>query len=434
MMLFYTNNIFAGETTKQIINESKKSVVFISIQGGNGKERAQATGFFLGNNGYIVTNFHVIYDAANISVKTDDGKIYWIKDVIGSDVESDIAVFTVQGVPSIRFPLKLAAAAPEQGDEVIVIGNPEGLEETVSTGIISALRKLPDIGQVYQTTAPVSPGSSGSPVINSAGEVIGAAALQYKEGQNLNFVVPFTVINKILAAKRPTPFRAWKKSGIGYMPGNADATTKLGFMYFASDKYNEAEVCAFNAIRVDPKNAKAYYLAGIAAFKLKNTENALSYMKKAISLDTTIEYLHNDLGLMYHKMGNDGPATEEFFNEIEKHPENQSPYCNLAEIYEAGGTPDDALEILKRGLVNCDETADIHAMLGLVYSNEDQMTDAMSEEKTALNLDETCAEAYYGMGVISVKNGDRDGALKAFLKLKKLDADLAAELAKIIYR
>jgi tetratricopeptide (TPR) repeat protein len=426
--------LYAGDRVKTIMSKSKKSVVFISIYGGSGKERAQATGFFLGGQGYIVTNFHVVYDAANLSVKTSDEKKYWIKDMVAADVESDIAVFTVSGINSREDYLSFTGVKPEEGDEVIVIGNPLGLEFSVSNGIIAASRKIPEIGQVYQITAPISPGSSGSPVLNSDGEVIGVAAMQFKEGQNLNFVVPYNIVEKILASKQIIPFKSWKKSGIGYMPPGANGKVKLGFMYYGSEKFQEAAECAYAALKIEPKNAEAYYLAGISVFELKQYEYGINYMKKAIELDPKMDSIHNDLGNMYHKLNNEGQATEEFFNEIKANPGNQNPYCNLAEIYLAGGTPDNAVDILKRGLVSCDNTARLHAVLGLVYSETDEMTSAMMEEKTAIKLDETCAEAYYGLGVVCVKSSDKDGALKAYEKLKTLDEGLAKDLVSMIYK
>lgn len=426
--------VFASEKTHKIINKSKKSVLYINVYGGSGKERAQATGFFLGEKGHVVTNFHVVYDAANLSVKTTGGKIYWIDKMIGADVDSDVAVFTVKGIESREAYLSLAGVKPEEGDEVIVIGNPMGLDFSISNGIISAIRKLPEIGQVYQTTAPISPGSSGSPVLNADGEVIGVASMTYKEGQNLNFVVPYWVVEKIESTGKPVAFKSWKKSGIGYMPGNANGNIKLGFLYCGSEKYTEASECAAQAIKLEQKNAKAYYLAGLAYFGMKKQNIAIEYMKRAVELDPAMEALHYDLGSMYHDMNMNGPATEEFFTEIEKNPENPNPYCGLADIYLAGGSTDNAMEILKRGLVNCENTSKLHAVLGLVYADSDELTNALMEEKTAVKIDESCATAYYGLGVVCLKNSDKDGAMKAYYKLKKLDEDLAKTLVNLIYK
>jgi hypothetical protein len=83
----------------------------------------------------------------------------------------------------------LANSSPREGDKIIVVGNPLGLEGSISDGIVSAFRTTRDLGKLIQITAPISPGSIGSPVINTNGEVIGVATLNLEGGQNLNFAI-----------------------------------------------------------------------------------------------------------------------------------------------------------------------------------------------------------------------------------------------------
>ena len=79
---------------------------------------------------------------------------------------------------------------PSVAERILVVGSPMGLEQTVNEGIVSAVREVPSVGKILQISAPISPGSSGSPVINMKGEVIGVATFQLIEGQNLNFAIP----------------------------------------------------------------------------------------------------------------------------------------------------------------------------------------------------------------------------------------------------
>ena len=86
---------------------------------------------------------------------------------------------------------------PQEGESIVVIGNPFGLEGSVTNGIVSAVREIPGYGKIIQITAPISPGSSGSPVVNMLGQVIGVATLQAAEGQSLNFAVPSERISQL---------------------------------------------------------------------------------------------------------------------------------------------------------------------------------------------------------------------------------------------
>ena len=97
--------------------------------------------------------------------------------------------------------LKVADLRPQVGERVLVVGSPLGLEESVSAGIVSAIRNIKDRGEFLQISAPISPGSSGGPVVNLQGRVIGVAAFQVR-GQNINFAVPG---NRLLALRDGPP-------------------------------------------------------------------------------------------------------------------------------------------------------------------------------------------------------------------------------------
>src|SRR5207248_4620099 len=86
--------------------------------------------------------------------------------------------------------LSLERTSPQEGESIVVIGNPFGLEGSVTNGIVSAVRDIPGFGRIIQITAPISPGSSGSPVVNMQGQVIGVATLQITGGQSVNFAIP----------------------------------------------------------------------------------------------------------------------------------------------------------------------------------------------------------------------------------------------------
>lgn len=171
-----------------LIKATQPSVVTISALKANGNITALGTGFFVSKDGDIITNRHVINGASRIRVKTRDGRTYRVNRVIGVDKHGDLACIRANiPMEGVR-PLQIETSLPEVGERVVVLGNPKGLERTASDGIVSAVRHTPGFGRVVQITAPISPGSSGSPVINSRGRVIGVVAF-LMEGQNLNFSI-----------------------------------------------------------------------------------------------------------------------------------------------------------------------------------------------------------------------------------------------------
>jgi len=188
----------ADEKLVDLVKQIKPGVVLIKTFDKDDNPLGQGSGFFVNSKGHIVTNYHVIEGAYSATIKTFSGNEYHVEGIIARDTEADIVKLHVN-VPNadITF-LNLNTNVPAEGEDIFVIGSPLGLESTVSTGIVSAVRDIPAFGKIIQLTAPVSAGSSGSPVINSKGGVIGIATLIVTSGQNLNFAVPS---DKIIALK-----------------------------------------------------------------------------------------------------------------------------------------------------------------------------------------------------------------------------------------
>jgi 2-alkenal reductase len=176
--------------------------------------QGQGSGFIVDNNGHIVTNNHVIQDAKKVEVTFYDGATV-SAEVVGADPDSDIAVIKVDAPGENLRPITWGDSdALKVGQRAIAIGNPFGLDGTLTTGIISALgRSLPTetgafrIPEIIQTDAAINPGNSGGPLLNSQGEVIGinTAIVPRREGQfgaersflGVGFAVPANLVKRV---------------------------------------------------------------------------------------------------------------------------------------------------------------------------------------------------------------------------------------------
>jgi S1-C subfamily serine protease len=174
------------------------SIVSIVMSDKNGKPIAQGSGFLVTNDGLIVTNYHVISEGSSAVAKLPDSAFYAVDGVLRFDKARDVAVIKAHG-KNFR-PLTLGDSDRVQvGEEVVAIGNPLSLESTVSNGIVSAVRTVADEGGKFlQITAPISPGSSGGPLFNMAGEVVGITTMYLKGGENLNFAIPINEARRLL--------------------------------------------------------------------------------------------------------------------------------------------------------------------------------------------------------------------------------------------
>lgn len=171
-------------SAKDVAKRVLASTVFITAFDGAGQPLKLGSGF-VSADGFVVTNNHVIRDARALTVRligsSDEVRV---ESVAWSEASVDLAVLKV---PLKAPPLSTRNSAVAVGEEVYAAGNPKGLEGTFSNGIVSSIRLG---GQLIQLTAPISPGSSGGPIVDSAGAVVGVAVATYRDGQNLNFAIP----------------------------------------------------------------------------------------------------------------------------------------------------------------------------------------------------------------------------------------------------
>ena len=196
-VLALTVSAAAQDFLPELVKRIKPSAVAIETFDSRGNTLSRGSGFFVAPD-RIITNRHVIEKSSRVEIHLIDGKKFPIRGVLAIDGEGDLALLQVDVPKELAIPLPIVRNIPQEGESIVVIGNPFGLEGSVSNGIVSAVREISGYGRIIQITAPISPGSSGSPVVNMFGQVIGVATLQAAEGQSLNFAVPS---ERILAAK-----------------------------------------------------------------------------------------------------------------------------------------------------------------------------------------------------------------------------------------
>ena len=208
----------ASSTVGQIYKRTSASVVEITVTStgeasplgdGQGTQQAQGSGFVYDTEGHVITNQHVVDGAQSVSVRFANGKTY-AATVVGSDPSTDIAVIDVDAPASELRPIELAdSSAVEVGDGVVAIGSPFGLEQTVTSGIVSALHRqitAPNnfsIDDAIQTDAAINHGNSGGPLLDMDGKVIGVnSQIESDSGGNdgVGFAVPSNTVGKIADA------------------------------------------------------------------------------------------------------------------------------------------------------------------------------------------------------------------------------------------
>lgn len=264
----------------------------------------QGSGFLIRPDGLGVTNVHVLRGAVRCEARLGNGRLFDVAEVLAHDESLDLAVFRIgrriRGAvewPEDLATLELARGEPARvGSRVTTITSPKGLANSLSDGLVSAIRE--DEGIRYlQISAPISPGSSGGPVFDARGRVIGVTVFQVSEGQNLNFAVPVDSLERLLEAQDPRSFEAFvaalgpdEDESAGEEGGGGDAALELdavlrGWVRWRAGDVRGALVEFLMAQRLSPGSPTPYFFAGEAYFELGDSLAAagqyVEYLRRA---------------------------------------------------------------------------------------------------------------------------------------------------------
>lgn len=190
-----------AQTAQEIARKAFSSTVLLVMEDANGQPLSLGSGFFV-RDGEVASNLHVVEGAARGYAKIIGQKTkYDIEGITAVDPERDLVVLKISGARAGAVALGNSESV-QVGETVYAVGNPQGLEGTFSQGIVSIIREVGN-DKLLQITAPISPGSSGGPVLNGKGEVIGVSVATFRGGQNLNFAIPSNYLKTLLGKAGP---------------------------------------------------------------------------------------------------------------------------------------------------------------------------------------------------------------------------------------
>jgi tetratricopeptide (TPR) repeat protein len=335
-----------SESLPELVRRVKPSVVAIVTYDAKGEPLLSGSGFFI-RPGQVLTNLHVIEGARRVEVKTLDGKgrIYSSPGILDLDEEADLAVLSVD-IPQERArAIELTSNLPDEGEGVFVIGNPLRLEGSVSSGIVSAVREVPNLGKIIQLTAPISHGNSGSPVFNLRGQVVGIVTVKVTNGQNINLALASVRLNALKPDKLTT-FDAlasarnrntqqggeasaewWYKNGLNSLwlgnydgalgsfeqaanknPNRVEAWIQVGYCKVKQGKMSDAIKAYKQALRLRPNSVEAYNKLGDAYYYATNINEAIAAYKQAARLRPDLGEAFYNLGMTYLEIGDRAAA------------------------------------------------------------------------------------------------------------------------------
>ena len=381
-----------AQTPQQIAKKALAAMVLLVMEDANGKTLGLGSGFFVDTN-LIATNFHVIKGATRGTAKLVGQETeYNIECVTVTDDNHDLAILQVLGL-DVQ-PLSLSDSdAVEIGDAVYVAGNPKGfLEGTFSDGIISAVRGG-STNKWFQMTAPISSGSSGGPVLNDSGEVIGVSVATFRDGQNLNFAIPSNYLKGLVACTR-------------------------GFAKFNQGQHDAAITDYDTAIRLNPDYAEAYMWRGIVKNELGQCAAAIADFDIVIQLK--IQRRLQNRETTRADIGQDAAAITGFDTAIRFNPNNTSIYMWRGIVRNELGQHAAAIADLNTTIRLEPDFAFAYNYRGNAKARLEQYDAAITDYDTAIRLQPDYAIAHSNRGIAKSNLGLYSAAL--------LDFDTALQL------
>lgn len=326
----------ADENLPSLVKRVKPAVVAIATYDANGEALMTGSGFFL-RPGQVVTNLHVVRGASRAEIKTLDGKgkVFPVNGTLAVDEEGDLVLLSVDTPNDRARSSELASELPDEGETIFVIGNPLKLEGSVSDGIVSAVREVPNSYRIIQITAPISHGNSGSPVFNLKGQVLGVVTVKVTNGQNINLAIAAARVAQLQAGKLQ-PLSELASKGRGDV---AESLYRSGLDSLWLGNYDNAVGYFENAANKNPKRADTWVQVGYCKVKQGKAQEAIRAYQQALQLKPDDAEIHNKLGDAYYYSGRLREAIDSYTEAARLQPDSAETFYNLAIAYSESGNP-----------------------------------------------------------------------------------------------
>jgi tetratricopeptide (TPR) repeat protein len=331
----------------ELVRRVKPSVVSIITYDAKGETLMTGSGFFI-SPGQVITNLHVIEGARRAEIRTLDGKgkTYPVLGMIDVDEEGDLALLSISLPETSRTRvLEISNVLPEEGEKIFVIGNPLRLEGSVTDGIVSAVREVPNLGKIIQVTAPISNGNSGSPLFNMKGQVLGVITIKVTNGQNINLALGSSRIASLKPAEKLLSFDDLAMRNKNGLPSEVQAEWwyRNGLSSLWLGNYDNALGYFEGAVNKNPDRADAWIQVGYCKVKQGKNTDAIKAYQKAIQIRPNSVEAYNKLGDAYYYAGRFNEAIEAYKVAARLAPRLAEAYYNLGMTYLELGDRDNAL-------------------------------------------------------------------------------------------
>ena len=440
-----------AETASQVFQQVSPSVVVVLTYNAAGKATELGSGVKL-PDGSVATNCHVLKDGTTYRVRYLD-KVYPAS-LDKADWNRDVCSLRVPGLPAP--PVVLGSTKTLQvGAQVYAIGTPEGLQRTLSEGIVSSLREVGH-GSYIQTTAAISPGSSGGGLFDDHGHLLGLTSFFISKGQQLNFALPVEWIealpqhvtarvvqrtsevdwlNRAAALESRKDWQglqALSDLWIKARPHSVTAWFALGEAYDNTVQYAQAIDAYHQALQINPQDEVAWNNLGVAYDNAGQYIQAIEAERQALQINPKFADAWANLGVAYGHAGQDAQAIDAERQALQINPQDEGAWYDLGHGYSDAGQYAQAIDAYRQALQINPQDEDAWTNVGASYDLSDQYTQAIDAFRQALQINPQDAKSWLLLGVAYNDAGQQNQALAVYQHLKTLDPAKAQKLFDLI--
>ena len=450
--------------------KASPAVVCIEVMNPDYQKQGQGSGFLVSSDGMIVTNYHVMRAGRKGLVRFGDDKAFPVVAVLAQDKKKDLAVLKINGSDMPYLELLPEELKPAIGTRAFAIGTPAGYTNTLSEGLLSGLRNQED-RSVVQTTAAISSGSSGGPLMDARARVIGVNTYVHVEQsgarviENLNFAVSGKHVREIVTQALAAKAKLVASTGGKPLDPASMADFARAYELIGKGKWLEAMTLAQTVRKKNPEDVPVLLLESLLDTRLNFHDEAMKAYEAVTRLSPDEPEALLGLGMAYAKKKMWKEAADTLTRSVKLRPEDASAQCALGTALLQLGRKDEALATLKEAVRLDDEVAaawmalgeaylaqnlsgpaedafqkSVHlrpdpmafAHLGMAAYQNGRFQEALRAAETALKMQPGLPYAHYVMGLALHRTGRRDEAEQMVEILQKTDPDLSKKLREAI--
>ncbi|MDA8179565.1 MAG: tetratricopeptide repeat-containing serine protease family protein [Deltaproteobacteria bacterium] len=401
-------------------------------------------------SGKVATNCHVVKEGASYQVGR--GKHLVSATLYAEDGDKDICILDAKGIEGIPAQLGKAVGL-KVGDRVYAVGAPQGLELSLSDGIVAQLRGSPS--PFIQTTAAISPGSSGGGLFDGEGRLVGLTTFYVEGGQSLNFAMPVEWIGEVkpgrklvakgqgqtewmkramalLQGKDYQGLLDWCRKWTKNQPNDAEAWLSLGIAYGYLERYNESIEAHRQALRINPKYVETWISLGIVYAYLERYNESVEAIRQALRNNPEEPIAWITLGTTYLKHNRHNDAIEAYRQALRINPEDANAWYYLGDAYANLKRYDEAIEAFRQAVRINPENATVWIYLGRAYFTLKRYDESIEALRQVVRINPEDPDDWYNLGFVYYTSGNRTAALNTVKELRRLDPEKADKLFNLI--